>query len=138
LGEGIQITIPGRLEALPELLDFVDRACASVHEEAAFAMRLAVEEACTNIMKHGYAGADGPIRLAMSIEHDRIVAVLCDEAPTFDPDSATPPDLDSGWEERRIGGLGWHLIRQMTDEVHHESGAGRGNRLTLVKRLPNC
>lgn len=132
------ITCPGALENLPTLLAFLDReaAAAAIDEEAAFALRLAVEEACTNVIQHGYGagrGAPGPIRLAVRADRGRATVELTDEAPVFDPADAPPPDLDSDWEARRIGGLGWHLVYQLMDEVRHEAPPGGGNRVTLVK-----
>jgi anti-sigma regulatory factor (Ser/Thr protein kinase) len=46
------------------------------------------------------------------------------------------PDLSAGWEDRAVGGLGWHLIRRSVDEVDYGPNPGGGNRLTLVKRSP--
>ena len=65
----------------------------------------------------------------------QVVLLIEDRAPVFKPADAPPPDLTGDWEQRREGGLGWHLIRQMMDEVRHEQVAGGGNRLQMVKRL---
>lgn len=126
-----------RIEDLTELLAFVDEECAGagVSEDVAFALRLAAEEAFVNIVRHGYGGRRGPVRSGMEHGDDSITLTLMDEAPTFDPADAPPPDLESGLEERREGGLGWHLIRQLMDEVHHRSGSEGGNAYTLVKHL---
>ena len=129
---------PGRPEHLPELLDFVRDACARAGAEApvGFALRLAVEEVCTNLMRHGYAGRDaGPIELSVGADPERIVVTIVDHSPPFSPDDAPAPDLVSGAEERRIGGLGWHLVKSVVDEIRYEpGGVETGNRLTLVKR----
>jgi serine/threonine-protein kinase RsbW len=97
-------------------------------------LRLAVEEACVNVIKHGYPGGPpGVIRLSIAAEPGRIVVEIVDDAAPFDPQDAPAPDIRSDWDERRIGGLGWHLIRKVMDEVRHTSRPGGGNRLTLVK-----
>ena len=60
-----------------------------------------------------------------------------DRGRPFDPSYAPAPDLDSDWEDRRIGGLGWFLVRQMVDELLYDSTTdtdGPLNRLTLIKR----
>lgn len=123
---------------LHALADFIGRACedARVGEEAAFAVRLAVEEAFTNIMEHGYGGKGGPVAVAVEADAQRVRVVLRDEAIAFDPVDAPAADLDAALEAREPGGLGWHLVRQVMDEVHHQPIAPRGNVLTLVKRLP--
>ncbi len=127
------------MEDLPSLLEFIEDACrqAELDEETAFSVKLAVEEACTNVIRYGYPGEEpGPLHLGFRSDPREVVITIADEGIPFDPQQAPPPDLDSDWDERRIGGLGWHLIRQVMDEVHHEPGAARGNRLTLVKRRP--
>jgi serine/threonine-protein kinase RsbW len=60
---------------------------------------------------------------------------LSDEAPAFDPVDAPAPDLESPLEERDPGGLGWHLVHQLMDEVEHKPAPPRGNTYTLVKQL---
>jgi serine/threonine-protein kinase RsbW len=127
-----------RLDSLAALLGFVEDSCRreGVRADDAFALRLAVEEACTNVIRHGYPEAQpGPLALGFEVADGRAVITLEDRAVVFDPASVAAPDLESGWRERTVGGLGWHLIRQMIDEVHHEARDGGGNRLTLVKHL---
>ena len=134
---GDEIVRTAELGNLPALLDFAQRACAraGAAEPEAFAVRLALEEVITNIVVHGYAGGPpGPVRLSVRHEPRALVFTVSDNARPFDPGTAAAPDLTSGWEERRVGGLGWHLVRQMMDEVRYEAAPGE-NRLTLVKRL---
>lgn len=135
--EASDITRLARRESLPDLLAFLEHACAAegVDEETAFALRLAAEEACANVIQHGYASSDpGPIRLALDVTAHSVTLTIEDEAPPFDPADAPAPDLDTDWEERRIGGLGWHLIYQLMDEVRYRVSAPRGNHLTLIKQ----
>jgi serine/threonine-protein kinase RsbW len=134
---GCEVTREARLENLPALLQFVSDACrgAGASSEDEFALKLAVEEACVNIIVHGYAGREpGPVSVAIRWDPDRFVVTIEDLAAPFQPDSVPEPDLTAGWEEREIGGLGWWLLRKMVDEFEYESVPGRGNRLTLVKR----
>jgi anti-sigma regulatory factor (Ser/Thr protein kinase) len=60
--------------------------------------------------------------------------VIRDRGAAFDPGSVPAADVTSGWEDRPVGGLGWHLIRQSVDEIDYEREPSGGNRLTLVKR----
>lgn len=122
---------------LPALLAFVDAACDALDADgdARFAVRLAVEEVFTNILHHGYGGS-GPVEVAVDGGPRCVRVRLRDQAPRFDPAGAPAPDLASPLEEREPGGLGWHLVRQLVDEVEHRAGAGGGNTYTLVKQLP--
>ncbi|HET9799672.1 MAG TPA: ATP-binding protein [Gemmatimonadaceae bacterium] len=132
-----QLASDARRERLGELLAFIDGACAraGVPRDLALDVRLAAEEVVTNVIEHGYAGAGGPITIGVRREPRRVVIVVEDRAPPFDP--ATVPAVDPAvpLDHRQIGGLGWHLATRVMDEVRHELVHPRGNRLTLVKRL---
>jgi serine/threonine-protein kinase RsbW len=125
-----------RLSDLEGLLTFVDARCAEggVPEDAAFAIRLAVEEAFTNVVRHGYGKGPGPIRVRLEVDASSVSATLVDRAPPFDPANAPRPDLEGEIEDRAEGGLGWHLIRQMMDEVRYRPVPDGGNEVTMVKR----
>jgi serine/threonine-protein kinase RsbW len=129
---------PAVFESVPLLLAFIDEACAQHHvdRESAFAVRLAVDEVCTNLVRHGYAGrAPGPIAVTFSREAHRVVVTISNRGHPFDPARAPPPDLATPAETRRVGGLGWHLVKHVVDHIEYRSDAEVGNRLTLVKGL---
>jgi len=128
-----------RPEDLPALLSFVEAACADAHlpDDIAFAVRLATEEACMNVIKHAYRGRQpGPIALGIARDASEVVVTIEDHGVDFDPSSVPAPVLDASAELRPLGGLGWHLITQTMDEVRHEHDAVTGNLLTLRKCIP--
>jgi len=135
----LEIARRARPENLQGIRDFIEEACrrAGVERSAAFDLKLAVDEACSNIVEHGYAGREpGPIRVTFDADGDQVVVAITDRGRAFDPKDAAAPDLDSDWQHRRIGGLGWHLIRQSVDAMDYETNQESGNRLTLVKTTP--
>jgi serine/threonine-protein kinase RsbW len=135
----VELERDAHAENLQEIRDFIETACrrAGVERSAAFDLKLAVDEACCNIVEHGYAGQmSGPIRIVFDAASDRVAVTIADRGRAFDPKNAATPDLDSDWERRQIGGLGWHLIRRSVDSVCYESDREVGNRLTLVKMTP--
>lgn len=94
---------------------------------------MAVDEACTNIIRHCYEGrCDRPIELTCTLAEDRLVVTLRDEGVPFDPGQVPPRDLD----EVRPGGLGLPLIRRIMDEVDYRPGAESGTELILTKYRP--
>ncbi len=95
---------------------------------------LAVDELATNIMMHGYRGRPGPIEVVMRAAGSDLLVRLRDRAPQFDPTQVPPPDLSSPLEDRPIGGVGLHLVRNMVDELHYRPLRSGGNEVTLVKR----
>ena len=134
-----EIVREARREHLADLLAFVDRACvhAGLDREIAFDVRLATEEVVMNVIDHGYVGmSPGPVTVRFRREPAQVVVTVEDLARPFDPVNAPRVALTAPIEERRIGGLGWHLVSQVMDEVRHEPRSPHGNRLTLVKRIP--
>ena len=130
--------VEAKLENLPRLRALVEEECRAAGGDARSCgdLKLAVDEACTNVIEHGYAGRGGTIRISAAGSLGTMTVVVEDHGLPFDPGSVAPPDLSADWENRRIGGLGWHLIRSCVDEIRYEPGVnGGGNRLTLVKKL---
>ena len=128
---------PGTLENLPRFLGFINDVCDRIDadEGTKYALRLAVEEVCTNLIVYGYKNQPaGLIQVVAVDDRDRVTLVIQDRAPPFDPKNAPAPDLTSDIEHRQVGGLGWHLVKRMIDEIHYVPGTPSGNVLTLVKR----
>jgi serine/threonine-protein kinase RsbW len=127
-----------QLKDLTRLHDFVESACRRVgaDENVSYAVRLAVEEVCTNIIKHGYKGkSPGLIALTFQGDQKEITITIADRARPFSPDNAPAPNLSADWNERQIGGLGWHLVKHMMDQVLYEPNPDGGNIVTLIKRF---
>ena len=128
-------TIAAELQNLAKLRRFVAETAATleVEPEAIGDIQLAVDEAATNIIRHGYQNQPGQIEVEMSQIADDIIIWLRDEAPPFDPTTVRQPDLTSPLHKRPPGGLGIYLMRQNVDEIHHRLTAKGGNELTLIK-----
>lgn len=133
------VSLPSaRLANIGELLDFVDAFCeqASIQAQDQFDLRLAVEEVCANVMMHGYEErAPGPLEISFCSDGEQATITISDRAAPFDPELAPSPDLHASADERPIGGLGWHLVRQIVDRVHYRYDPTYGNTVTLIKRL---
>jgi serine/threonine-protein kinase RsbW len=126
------------VENVAAFRSFVEEACrrAGADESTCLDLKLAVDEACSNLVVHGYAGREpGPVRVSFGVDGEEIVITIVDRAPPFDPTEAPVPDLDAPASERRPGGLGWHIIRQIMDRVTYLANAESGNRLTMVKKF---
>jgi anti-sigma regulatory factor (Ser/Thr protein kinase) len=134
----LQLT-PLTLDRLAEIRTFLAHTLTSLGCAAAVdAFVLAVDEVCANLVQHADAGTfPGPTRVTVQRRDNDAIIVVEDRGRPFDPADAPAPDLTSAWEERRVGGLGWFLVRQMVDELsYHTTTLADGplNRLTLVKR----
>jgi anti-sigma regulatory factor (Ser/Thr protein kinase) len=136
------LTVPGSLESLKAVRDFVKRAAgeAQLDKQSAYRLVLAVDEIVANIVIHGYdeAGLHGDIEVGFSIAPDRLRIDLFDRALPYDPNlHRTPDNLDEPLENRPIGGLGVYLARQGTDDFQYEHVDGRNHNAFIVKRPPN-
>ena len=105
---------------------------AGFTEEAILDTQLAVEEAITNVIVHGYKESGGEVVITCHLNSDRVEVEIADTAPRFDPLSMPEPDLESSIDKRRIGGLGVFLIRQVMDGVSYRYENGK-NILLMTK-----
>jgi anti-sigma regulatory factor (Ser/Thr protein kinase) len=130
------LRIPADLERLVEIRRFVrERATTlGVDPDLLSDVLLAVDEAATNVIVHGYRGQEGFVEIEVGREADALVVRLRDEAGPFDPTSVLPPDVTLPPEQRVLEGMGIYLIRQVMDDMTHRITLQRGNELTLVKR----
>jgi sigma-B regulation protein RsbU (phosphoserine phosphatase) len=101
----------------------------------AMKMNLAIEEAVVNVMNYAYpAGEEGTVTIDAKADGTTLTFVIIDNGTPFDPTAKGEVDTTLSAEERGIGGLGIHLIRQLMDSINYERNNGR-NVLTLVKKL---
>ena len=94
----------------------------------------AVDEALTNVIRHGYGGRPGTIEVTVARDGDTLKITVVDDAPPFDPTAAPEPDLALPPQLRQPGGMGIHLMRLATDSIVHTARPGGGNMLTLRRR----
>ncbi len=132
-----QITRAAELESLQVFRGFITECCAryDIPNDIVLDLKLAVDEACTNIIEHGYKGMDpGSIILSFRIESDRILVQITDFGHVFEPADAPKPDVEAALEDRPLGGLGLFLIYQTMDNIDYQS-SDDGNTLTFTKYI---
>jgi serine/threonine-protein kinase RsbW len=133
---------PGRYESLVHIIEFVTEAArqAGLDANAIQAVQLAVDEACTNIIEHGYGNTEGgSIECSCSSDARGLTITLVDHGIPFDLNKIPQPCLSAKLEERSERGLGVYIMCQLMDEVRHEFSPQSGNILTLVKyRETSC
>jgi serine/threonine-protein kinase RsbW len=120
---------------LNDMREFLEQAVLVLggSEDDAGDLVLAVNEAVTNVLLHGYNGQPGPVLLCVEVTDDDLRVILTDAAPLFDPTRVPPPDIFLPLEDRPLGGLGVHMMRQLTDELVYRA-LPDGNELAFVKR----
>jgi len=128
--------IAAELKNLSLIRRFIQETAAALGADRAVIadMILATDEAVTNVIVHGYQDRPGMIEIELQRNGDAIVIYLRDESLPFDPTSVPPPDVTQPLEERPLGGMGIHLIRQLMDDVSHHITPQGGNELIMTKR----
>jgi anti-anti-sigma factor len=128
-------TFPARLDqlsAIGELITAVARQLNMGNRDV-FAVQMAVDEAATNIIVHGFADQpDGSLQLICWQEGSDLVIQIRDRGQQFDPDEVPEPDLHTSLEDRQEGGLGIFLMRRMMDRVEFTQ-EGDENVLTMAR-----
>jgi len=131
-----ELTVPGRAESLRLIRAFVRDTAGACGAEPDWTrdLVLAVDEACQNVVRHGYGGGtlSGDIGLQVAADSRGLTVRISDSAPPVGPEGPAPRPLG----ELRPGGLGIHLMRSLTDEWRWESPrSGVGNVLRLRKEF---
>ena len=133
------IHVEAKLENLATLREFVSDAATSIglDDVEINALMLAVDEAATNIIVHGYGrSGQGSIEMSIAADNDRFVIRLRDNAPHFDPTDVPEPDLDLPLEQRPLGGMGVFIMHRAVDDLRYHP-LPSGNELVMTRYLAN-
>ena len=135
-----RLILNSQLEDLARVLPWVESIAGqySILPDTRFAIELCLEEALSNIIRHGYRGqADHAITVACAAAGGdgqkpfELVFTIEDQAPPFDPLAfPTAPDAPA-IDELPLGGQGIRLMRKFASRAAWEQVPG-GNRLTLA------
>ena len=132
----LKLTVAGNFKNLAKIADFIDAAAqkSGLNDKATYAIKMAVDEACTNIIEHAYGGeGQGNIELTCNPKKDGLQVVIVDQGTPFDPDQVKLLDPQASLAERRRRGMGMFFIYNLVDEVDYKFNTARGNQLTLFK-----
>ncbi|MCY4498969.1 MAG: ATP-binding protein [Rhodospirillaceae bacterium] len=104
----------------------------------AYAINLSIDELLTNTINYGYDdGARHRIDIAVHMDGSVIVVEITDDAKPFDPSGVAQPDTDIPLEDRPVGGLGIHLVREMMDGFRYRR-SGEHNIVTFTKNTKDA
>ena len=134
-GEPVRHTIVMRndIQQIPTLAEWVESL--QLPRSLDMTINLALEEAVTNVMLYAYPhDKSGQVLIEAEKTDTAVTFVISDSGTAFDPTAQPPADITLSAEERAIGGLGIHLVRQIMDSIAYRREDGR-NILTLVKKF---
>ena len=130
------VVFPGRYESLSDIRDFVVEIAkkAGFQDFDLYAVELAVDEACSNIIEHAYGEENkGDIELTCNLTDRSLEIILRDQGDAFNPALVPEPNFGLEIDELKPGGAGLFLMRKMMDEVSFNFSKNAGNVLTMIK-----
>lgn len=133
----VETSILNKIRDLSRIPDLVARFAEEqgISDDVVFGMNVALDEMLSNIIKYGYTDdAIHEIHLRLTVAGPVLVAEIEDDSHPFDPCAAGPVDVDAPLEERKVGGLGIHIVRTLCAEVGYARVGGR-NRLVMKMLL---
>lgn len=127
------LNTPSQTENLELIRNFVSKIAekAGFEEAEINDIELAVDEACTNVVKHAYDKDNRrkDIDVVIEIRDDKFIVIVSDRGKGFNPHSVKEPDLS------KAGGLGIRLMKMLMDEVQFDIKPGVRTRVKMVKHM---
>ena len=133
-----ELKVKSKTENLSLIRDFINTSAAEagVTPDVLENIILAVDEACTNIIKHAYKSfPEGELIIKTKSTLTRFVISITDYGNTFEPDAIPEPDLQKYYRQKRVGGLGMYLMKTLMDDVKYVSIPGKYNEVRLSKNI---
>ena len=132
-----EVTLEAAEENLDEVLRFVEDTLentgCSLEDQRQIA--IAVEEVFINIVSYAYKPGRGDTTLRLDVSQDpaEITITFIDHGVPFDPLAKEDPDIDLPAKQRKVGGLGIFVVKNLMDDVFYEYRNGQ-NILTMKKK----
>ncbi|MBL7151920.1 MAG: SpoIIE family protein phosphatase [Candidatus Omnitrophica bacterium] len=99
-------------------------------------LNLSLEEIISNTINYGYKDSAGhQISVEVALSGSIITVKITDDAQPFNPLQASAPELEKPPSERKPGGMGVHLVRNLMDKIEYKREEGR-NILLISKNIP--
>lgn len=130
--DSLSFAVVNDLSEIPRMAARVEEFCVArkISGKIVYRFNLSLDEVLTNVISHGLTQGRHEIAVSVALDDGNLVANVSDDGPAFDPLSAPAPDIRAPIEERKIGGLGIHLLRTLMDAVEYRRADGR-NHLTF-------
>jgi len=130
-----EITIPAQMSYLVQIREFIEHIGKKYKysEKLVNSFKLVIDEACTNIIRHGYRDIkNGEIQVKAIIRRLSLTIIIIDQGISYDPRQANTPDLYKYVDIGKKGGLGILMMRKLMDDLQY-TVTERGNEFRLTK-----
>ena len=130
--------IPAKVELIDQMINPIISSLEeiAIEHKKVYQVTLALEEIFANIAKYAYPSNDGMIDISYEISEDKkqLKIVIRDKGIAFNPLAKEDPDLDASVAERKIGGLGIYIVKNIIDDIKYQR-INNENVLELIKQL---
>lgn len=133
----IELRLDNELKEIDRCLASLQEICQrfNIPEEVQNNFSVVLDDLLNNVINYAYPkGSSNTIDVVLSTDGQRFIVSVSDEGEEFDPFVRSKPDVSSDIEDRKIGGLGIHLIRSLMDDFSYRRVHGK-NVTTLMKRF---
>ncbi len=137
MNERISLVLKNNLAELERLATEVTGWCnrQALSEEVEYQLNLVLDEVVSNVIRHGYRDTrQHEIRVDLNFQNGELTIRVEDDGVHFSPLQVPPPDITKPLNERRVGGLGVYMVRQIMDSLDYRRENGR-NSLVMTKRV---
>jgi serine/threonine-protein kinase RsbW len=129
--------VPAERQSLVKIRDFATTYAKKngFNREEVNRLKISIDEICSNIVRYAYKGMKrGDIRIMIRRKKNSIIVKIYDTGVAFDPSTIKAPDLGKYVQERKRGGIGFHLVKRLNDNVAYKR-VGHRNIVTIQKEL---
>ena len=132
------LKIPTQSTNLKIIRDFITDIAvkAGFDESASCDIALAVDEACTNVIKHAYRGGDDKeITVKVRYDSDKIIISISDTGKGFESEPDDEATVQKRLKNLQRGGLGILLMKKTMDDVVFDKDSDSMNSVKMTKYL---
>ena len=130
--------VPANVELVDKMIDPIISSLEEIEVEhkKIYQVTLALEEIFANISKYAYPSGEGMIDIFYEIDKDekQLKVIIKDKGTAFNPLEKEDPDLGASVSERKIGGLGIYIVKNIIDDIQYQR-INNENVLELIKQL---
>lgn len=133
----LSLVLSNHLSELKKMSEAVSAWCRgnNISSSVEFHVNLALDEIISNVIRYGWKDSgEHQFNIRLSLLNDEVTVEVEDDATPFNPLEAPVPDLDQPLDERPVGGLGIHLVRQVMEGLEYQRLEGK-NLLVMKKKI---